>query len=194
MMICYGVTANITHFRFLPISPLIFATVQKFTLDYLRDRQIQTPPCEWSWVVMVPLLGTTLEVEDSPGMVCDRTSQQSIFPLNGLKMEIVFKRRLTNELLTTYLPSFLLVLMCYATSFFKPIYFEAAVTVNLSILLVTTTLFIRSPSTPCLESPQPQVSYPRAGSPTPSLIHMVELEFVGLLNNPRQIFAQLQKL
>ena len=62
---------------------------------------------------------------------------------NGLKMEIVFKRRLTNELLTTYLPSFLLVLMCYDTSFFKPIYFEAAVTVNLSILLVTTTLFIR---------------------------------------------------
>ena len=59
-------------------------------------------------------------------------------------MEIVFKRRLTNELLTTYLPSFLLLLMCYATSFFKPIYFEAAVTVNLSILLVTTTLFIRS--------------------------------------------------
>ena len=59
-------------------------------------------------------------------------------------MEIVFKRRLTNELLTTYLPSLLLVLMCYATSFFNPIYFEAAVTVNLSILLVTTTLFIRS--------------------------------------------------
>ena len=48
--------------------------------------------------------------------------------------------------------------------------------------------------TPCLASPQPQVSYPRAGPPTPSLIHMVELEFVGLLNNPRRIFAQLQKL
>ena len=59
-------------------------------------------------------------------------------------MEIVFKRRLTNELLTTYLPSFLLILMCYATTFFKPFYFEAAVTVNLSILLVTTTLFIRN--------------------------------------------------
>ena len=58
-------------------------------------------------------------------------------------MEIVFKRRLTNELLTTYLPSFLLLLMSYATTFFKPFYFEAAVTVNLSILLVTTTLFIR---------------------------------------------------
>ena len=52
-------------------------------------------------------------------------------------MEIVFKRRLTNELLTTYLPSFLLLLMAYATTFFKEFYFEAAVTVNLSILLVT---------------------------------------------------------
>ena len=59
-------------------------------------------------------------------------------------MEIVFKRRLTNELLTTYLPSFFLLLMSYATTFFKPFYFEAVVTVNLSILLVTTTLFIRS--------------------------------------------------
>ena len=48
--------------------------------------------------------------------------------------------------------------------------------------------------TPCLASPQPQMSYPRAGPPTPSLIHMVELEFVGLWNNPRRIFAQLQKL
>ena len=62
---------------------------------------------------------------------------------SGLKMEIVFKRRLTNELLTTYLPSFLLLLMSYATAHFKSFYFEAAVTVNLSILLVTTTLFIR---------------------------------------------------
>ena len=64
-------------------------------------------------------------------------------PSDGLKMEIIFKRRLTNELLTTYLPSLLLLLMSYATSYFKPFYFEAAVTVNLSILLVTTTLFIR---------------------------------------------------
>ena len=45
--------------------------------------------------------------------------------------------------LATYLPSFLLLLMSYATAHFKPFYFEAAVTVNLSILLVTTTLFIR---------------------------------------------------
>ena len=58
-------------------------------------------------------------------------------------MEVVFKRRVTNELLTTYLPSFLLLLITYATTFFKPFYFEAALTVNLTVMLVTTNLFIR---------------------------------------------------
>ena len=59
-------------------------------------------------------------------------------------MEIRFKRRLTNVLLTTFLPSFLLVGICFATTRFKRFYFEAAVTVNLTVMLVTTTLFVRS--------------------------------------------------
>merc|ERR1719186_2338443 len=61
---------------------------------------------------------------------------------SGLKMEIVFKRRLTNELLTTYLPTFLLLGITYSTTFFKPFFFEAALTVNLTVMLVITTLFI----------------------------------------------------
>ena len=61
----------------------------------------------------------------------------------GIKMEVRFKRRLVNELLTTYLPSFLLLGICYATTHFKPFYFEAVVTVNLTVMLGTTTLFIR---------------------------------------------------
>ena len=62
----------------------------------------------------------------------------------GLKMEVKFKRILTNELLTTYLPSFFLLGISYSTTFFKQYYFEAAVTVNLTVMLVATTLFIRS--------------------------------------------------
>ena len=58
-------------------------------------------------------------------------------------MEVKFKRRLVNELMTTYLPSFLLLGICYATTHFKAFYFEAAVTVNLTVMLVSTTLFIR---------------------------------------------------
>ena len=58
-------------------------------------------------------------------------------------MEVTYKRILTNELLTTYLPSFFLLGICYSTTFFKQFYFEAAVTVNLTVMLVATTLFIR---------------------------------------------------
>ena len=58
-------------------------------------------------------------------------------------MEIVFKRILTNEVLTTYLPSSLLLGIVYATTFFKQFFFEAALTVNLTVMLVITTLFIR---------------------------------------------------
>ena len=61
----------------------------------------------------------------------------------GIKMEITFRRRLTNELMTTYLPSFFLLGICYATTHFKAFYFEASVTVNLTTMLVATTLFIR---------------------------------------------------
>ena len=65
----------------------------------------------------------------------------------GLKMEVTFRRILTNELLTTYLPSFFLLGICYSTTFFKQFFFEAAVTVNLTVMLVATTLFIRFPYT-----------------------------------------------
>ena len=59
----------------------------------------------------------------------------------GISMIIVFKRMVTSELLTTYMPSLLLIFTTYATTFFKPFYFEAAVTVNLTTMLVMTTIF-----------------------------------------------------
>ena len=62
---------------------------------------------------------------------------------DGVKMEITFKRRLTNEIMTTFIPSFFLILISYATLYFKSFYFEAVVTINLSVLLVATNLFIR---------------------------------------------------
>ena len=58
-----------------------------------------------------------------------------------VKMMIVLKRKILRELLTTYLPTLLLLFMTYATSFFKSFYFEASVTVNLTIMLVMTTIF-----------------------------------------------------
>ena len=61
---------------------------------------------------------------------------------DGIMMKIVLKRKITNEIMTTFLPSILLILITFATTFFKPIYFEAALSVNLTTMLVLTTIFI----------------------------------------------------
>ena len=63
-------------------------------------------------------------------------------PARGIKMELVLKRRIMNSMLTIYLPTVLVLSIVYATNFFKPFFFEAVVTVNLTSLLVLTTLFI----------------------------------------------------
>ena len=56
-------------------------------------------------------------------------------------MVIVLKRKIQTEMLTTYLPTLLLLITTYATTFFKSVFFEATVTVNLTIMLVMTTIF-----------------------------------------------------
>ena len=47
-----------------------------------------------------------------------------------------------SEMMTTYFPSLLLMMITYATTFFKPFFFEAALSVNLTTMLVMTTIFI----------------------------------------------------
>ena len=60
----------------------------------------------------------------------------------GVRMIIVLKRKIMNEMMTTYLPSVLLMLITYSTTFFKPYFFEAALSVNLTTMLVMTTIFM----------------------------------------------------
>ena len=61
---------------------------------------------------------------------------------NGVQMVIVFRRKITSEMMTTYFPSLLLIAITFATTFFKPFFFEAALSVNLTTMLVMTTIFI----------------------------------------------------
>jgi hypothetical protein len=63
-------------------------------------------------------------------------------PADGIRMEIVLKRRIMNSVLTVYLPTILVLFIVYATNYFKEFFFEAVVSVNLTSLLVLTTLFI----------------------------------------------------
>ena len=61
---------------------------------------------------------------------------------DGLRVLIVLKRKFISEIMTTYFPSFLLLATTLATTFFKPFFFEAALSVNLTTMLVMTTIFI----------------------------------------------------
>ena len=45
-------------------------------------------------------------------------------------------------MMTTYFPSVLLMMITFATTFFKPFFFEAALSVNLTTMLVMTTIFM----------------------------------------------------
>ena len=63
-------------------------------------------------------------------------------PDQGLRMLIVMKRKIMSEIMTTFFPSILLTLITFATTFFKHIYFEASLSVNLTTMLVMTTIFI----------------------------------------------------
>ena len=61
---------------------------------------------------------------------------------SGLKIEITLGRRLLTIILTTFVPTVLLNMISYSTNHFKAFFFEAIVTVNLTAMLVLTTLFI----------------------------------------------------
>ena len=64
------------------------------------------------------------------------------YPNSGIRMVIKMKREIMAEMMTTFFPSLLLMLITFATTFFKPFFFEAALSVNLTTMLVMTTIFI----------------------------------------------------
>ena len=55
---------------------------------------------------------------------------------------MLLKRKIQSELMTTYFPTLLLTAITFATTFFKPFFFEAALSVNLTTMLVMTTIFM----------------------------------------------------
>ena len=83
------------------------------------------------------------------------SAQKATLPKTGIQMKIRMKRKIMSEMMTTYFPSLLLLLITYATTFFKPFFFEAALTVNLTNMLVMTTIFIS------VMEKLPHTSYPK---------------------------------
>ena len=70
-----------------------------------------------------------------------------------VKLEITLGRRLLGNALTVFLPTVLLNIIGHLANYFKPSHFESIVTVNLTVLLVLTTMFI------CVVNQLPKTSY-----------------------------------
>ena len=60
---------------------------------------------------------------------------------NMVYMALKLKRKVITELLTTYLPTILLLLITFTTIFFGKDLFADVIAVNLTIMLVMTTIF-----------------------------------------------------
>ena len=90
----------------------------------------------------VTLLPLDLIVEQAEDMTLFSVTDQMLVnvdqPRKGIKMTINMKRKILSEMMTTYFPSLLLMIITYATTFFKPIFIEAALSVNLTTMLVMT--------------------------------------------------------
>ena len=74
--------------------------------------------------------------------ICDFALENATNPKSGLQMRIRLRRKIMSEMMTTYFPTILLLMITFATTFFKPFFFEAALSVNLTTMLVMTTIFI----------------------------------------------------
>ena len=58
----------------------------------------------------------------------------------GVRLFVVLGRRLLSNILTVYVPTVLLNIIGHITVYFKPFFFEAIITVNLTVMLVLTTM------------------------------------------------------
>ncbi len=63
---------------------------------------------------------------------------------SGINAVIILKRRIMNELLTTYLPCFLILSIVYATNYFKPFFFEVCEHRKWNTIVVTFILQVLS--------------------------------------------------
>ena len=63
-------------------------------------------------------------------------------PEDGIMMTVTLKRKISKEILTTYVPTCLLMMITLSTTFIKPFYFEAALGTNLTAMLMMTTIFM----------------------------------------------------
>ena len=86
-----------------------------------------------------------------------RNTKMSIQIINddqkGVNFEVILGRRLLGPLLTVFLPTVLLNVIGHCANYFKGFFFEATVSVNLTVMLVISNMFMS------ISSSLPKTSY-----------------------------------
>ena len=119
-----------------------------YNIDFFCDYDMRWYPFDAQTCFMIMKLGGGTEklVSLSPGLLQYLGPEEltqyyvkkysigeaSLETAKGLSVSITFGRRLLGTILTVYLPTVLLNVIGHATNFFKPFFFEAVVTVNLT--------------------------------------------------------------
>ena len=119
-----------------------------YNIDFFCDYDMRWYPFDAQTCFMVMKLGGGTEklVSLSPGLLkylgpeeltqyyvkMYSIQEASLDNAKGLSVSITFGRRLLGTILTVYLPTVLLNVIGHVTNFFKPFFFEAVVTVNLT--------------------------------------------------------------
>ena len=76
-------------------------------------------------------------------MTFSRTSAMRVDRETGsVVVDVQLGRRLMGNLMTIYMPTVLLNIIGHSTNYIQTSYFEAIVTVNLTVMLVLTTMFV----------------------------------------------------
>ena len=84
-------------------------------------------------ITSVKLIAKNMEMKETLEMTLFIIKDWGLVPRNssnhqdGIRMIVILKRMIMNEMKTTYLPSVLLILITWATTFFKPYFFEARI-------------------------------------------------------------------
>ena len=119
-----------------------------YNIEFFCDYDMRWYPFDVQTCLMVLKLGGGAEklVSLSPGDLKYRGPEELtryyvkkyvikealVEEIKVLSVSITFGRRLLGTILTVYLPTVILIVICHATNFFKPFFFEAVVTVNLT--------------------------------------------------------------
>ena len=105
-----------------------------FTSEKVSVKFVELVPEDLTW--SAPRELDQYYIKGDPDLLSDKTSGETV-----IKLKITFGRRLLSIILTVYFTTLLLNFIGHTAVFYKDCYFEAQLTLNVTVMLVQVTMF-----------------------------------------------------